>query len=569
LRRRLKLPAGYRGVTGPGRLPLAERLRPTRLDDVLGNPEARHALRAWAERWRSGIPSGHRAALLYGPPGTGKTSAALALASDLGWSVVEMNASDARNETAIDRVAGRASITHTLLGGFRPGEVHRALIVLDEADSLTGRVTESPRASLPPASLREFLRGRYGSIGSLNSAWGLVAKAKPAPFETWDSVPRSPGNFAWARRPEARRDLDDWRGSQRPADVSDRGGMAAIARLVRSTRQPLVLIANDERVLSRYSPIFRTGVARIRFSPLRERELGAQVARIARQERIELGPGVLESLAGRSHGDFRAALNDLEAAAGLPPGPAQLAILGGRDLASEFESITEEVLSGARFYRSVEIRDRLDAPPDDLLPWIEENLPHFAPDPEHRAEAFRHLAIAEQLLQRARRARIWSLWSYASEIMTGGVGIALREVPAPTGPRAYFPGFLAEMGRSRSARAIRESIVGKVGGRFHLSHRKTRETFLPFLELLFHALSDRHGSPRIATVVRALVSELGLGPEEVGYLVRRPPDSVEIRRLFEPGSEPDEPGPGSAAPPGRGRAPPRRVQRQLSEFGGR
>ena len=555
-------------MTGPSRLPLSERLRPVRLEDVLGNAEARRALRAWAERWSGGTPPSHRAALLFGPPGVGKTSAALALASDLGWSVVEMNASDARNEAAIDRVAGRASITHTLLGMTAGGEPHRALIVLDEADSLTGRATESARASIPAVALREFLRGRYGSIGALNAAWGLVPKAKPAPFESWESVPRSPGNFAWARRPEARRDLDDWRGAQRPADLSDRGGMAAIARLVRSTRQPLVLIANDERVLSRYSPLFRTGVARIRFFPLRERELSAQVGRIARQERIALGPGVLDAIVGRCRGDFRAALNDLEATSALPAGPAQLGILGGRDLASEFEAVTEEVLSAARFYRSVEIRDRLDAPPDDLLPWIEENLPHFAPDPAHRAAALDHLAVAEQLLQRARRARVWSLWSYASEIMTGGVGIALRDTGGPPIGRAYFPGFLAEMGRSRATRAVRESIVSKVGGRLHVSRRKSRETFLPFLETLFHALSVRSSAPRVAKVVQALVSELSLAPDEVGFLAGRAPDSPEVRRLFEADRTPETVDEAEPLPP-PSRAPARRVQRRLSEFGNR
>ncbi len=101
------------------RLPLAERLRPLRLDDVIGNARARSELQAWADRWKEGTPPTLRAAILMGPPGVGKTSSALALANDLGWSAVEMNASDARNEAAIERVAGE--VRDLLAGYSMPG----------------------------------------------------------------------------------------------------------------------------------------------------------------------------------------------------------------------------------------------------------------------------------------------------------------------------------------------------------------------------------------------------------------------------------------------------------------
>lgn len=565
------------------RLPLAERLRPTRLDEVIGNPQARAQLKAWAERWRSEGTPVQRAALLSGPPGVGKTSAALALASDFGWSVVEMNASDARNEKAIEQVAGRASITHTLLDEGRGRGPARALILLDEADSLSGRPTEGPRSPPVPVTLKEFLRGRYGSIDALNASWGLSAGAKPLPFESWESVPRSPGNHSWARLAAARKDLDEWKGSGRPRDTSDRGGLAAIARLVRATRQPLVLTVNDDRILTRYSPIFRTAVARVRFYPIRDRELFGQLAAIAQRENLEVVPAAIDAIVRRAHGDMRAALNDLDAISPLPQGPLQLSILGTRDVAADFAAVTEEVLSASRYYRSVEIRDRLDAPPDDLLPWIEENLPHFAPDAVHRSAAFDRLASAERSLARARRFRVWGLWSYASELMTGGVGLAIRDAPVPVMGRAQFPRFLGEMGRSRSVRAVREAVVRKAGARLHLSRDKARETVVPFLERLFTPSPDRQHAAALGAIARSIVRELELSSEEVGYLARREPDSEIVLELMAAGSEsavvressreseplvsPTPPdAPESEVAPERDR---KRVQRQLSDFGAR
>ncbi|MBB6645002.1 replication factor C large subunit [Halobellus ruber] len=114
-----------------------ERYRPSTLSEVRGNNKARDALKEWAETWDD-----HREpVVLHGAPGVGKTSAAHALASDMGWEVVELNASDQRTADDIERFAGRASRNATLAGsvggsGGGTGSDGRQLIVLDEADNI-------------------------------------------------------------------------------------------------------------------------------------------------------------------------------------------------------------------------------------------------------------------------------------------------------------------------------------------------------------------------------------------------------------------------------------------------
>ncbi len=514
--------------------------------------------------------------MLSGPAGVGKTTAALALAEELGWTLVEMNASDARNEEAIERVAGRASITHTLDGMSAPSAKSHSLILLDEADCLTGRTSERPRPLRTPVALREFLEGRYRGIEALNAAWGLIPGGKTRPFATWEAVPRSPGNAAWARLANARQDLEDWREATRPpAETGDRGGLGAIARLVRATRQPVVLTVNDERELTRYSPVFRTSVARIRFYPLLPAEVTSRLREIAKAEGVSLAEGALEAIVARARGDLRAALNDLEAIAPLSGRPEQLEILGTRDLTSDFARFTEEVLTRPRFYRAVEVRDRLDAPPDDLLPWIEENIPHYAPDAVHRDAAFATLAGAERLLARARRWRTYGLWSYASELLTGGVGLAVRERPVPSPGEAYFPRFLGEMGRSRAVRATRDALAAKLGHRLHLSRARARAVVLPLAEAL--VAPRRRASRTAAPVARSLVRELGLSAEEVAFLLRTEPDHPAVRALLGGEREQSEPPPTPRSPedalPAEGSAGDgagarkRKVQRQLGDFG--
>jgi len=106
----------------------AEKYRPARLEEVVGNTTALRQIAEWARNWtRKSKPL-----LIYGKPGIGKTSSAYALAHDMEWEVVELNASDQRTAAIIDHIAGVGSLTASLTGSS-----HK-LIVLDEADNLQG-----------------------------------------------------------------------------------------------------------------------------------------------------------------------------------------------------------------------------------------------------------------------------------------------------------------------------------------------------------------------------------------------------------------------------------------------
>ena len=105
-----------------------EKYRPAHLADIVGNTTAVRQMADWAKCWTHKS----RPLLLYGKPGIGKTSSALALATDMKWEVIELNASDQRTAAVIERIAGSGSMTASLTGA-----VHK-LIVIDEADNLQG-----------------------------------------------------------------------------------------------------------------------------------------------------------------------------------------------------------------------------------------------------------------------------------------------------------------------------------------------------------------------------------------------------------------------------------------------
>ena len=109
---------------------IVDKYRPKSAKDLVGQEQAVQRVSYWARQWEDGIPQ--KPLLLYGRPGCGKTSLAHAVARDMGWELLEMNASDTRNKSAIDEILSHASAQTTLMGG-------RRLIVIDEIDGLAGR----------------------------------------------------------------------------------------------------------------------------------------------------------------------------------------------------------------------------------------------------------------------------------------------------------------------------------------------------------------------------------------------------------------------------------------------
>jgi len=112
-----------------GSLEWTEKYRPKRLRNVVGNEKAVEELSEWANAIKK--PTAKKAAILHGPAGCGKTSAAYALASENGWEVIELNASDKRSAGVIKDIVGPASTSTTFSHTTR-------LIILDEADNLHG-----------------------------------------------------------------------------------------------------------------------------------------------------------------------------------------------------------------------------------------------------------------------------------------------------------------------------------------------------------------------------------------------------------------------------------------------
>jgi len=151
------------------KLPLSEKYRPKKLDEVLNQEHVIKVLKKFVER--KDIPH----LLFIGPAGVGKTTVAHALANELGWRIVEFNASDERGIQVI-----REDIKNI---AFSRG---KKIILLDEADSLTEDAQQALRRIMEKcvsAGTRFILTGNF--------EWKIIdpIKSRCAIFH-FDRIPR-------------------------------------------------------------------------------------------------------------------------------------------------------------------------------------------------------------------------------------------------------------------------------------------------------------------------------------------------------------------------------------------
>ncbi|MDH7596542.1 MAG: replication factor C large subunit [Methanothrix sp.] len=409
----------------------AEKYRPRSLDGILGNAKAVAELRAWARAWEKGRPE-VKCLILYGPPGVGKTSAALALASEMDWDYIELNASDQRTAEIIKSVAGPASQVSTFSG-------RRRLVILDEADNLHG--------------------------------------------------------------------------------TYDRGGAAAILKVIRDATQPVVLIANEYYDMEK--PL-RDACRGVQFRSIRAQTIASLLREICRSEGIECEPDAIMHIAEMSGGDLRSAINDLEAAAsGLRHLRLEDVATSERDVKASIFKVLDSIFRGESARSALEATYQLDESPEDLIHWIDENLPVVYRDRD-LARGFECLSRADIFLGRVRKRQNYTLWRYATFLMTGGVRAVSLNVR-----RGYTqfrpPGLWKRLGQTRKARSVRDSAARKIAAHCHVSTSYARSELMHFVGALLN--SRKTGV--------AVAASLGLNIEEIALLTGSSPATKKVQRLFE------------------------------------
>ena len=301
--------------------------------------------------------------------------------------------------------------------------------------------------------------------------------------------------------------------------TADRGGAAAMLRLVRETSQPVLLIANEYYDMEK---TLRDAAKGIQFRSMRSTTIAQALREICRAENVDCDPDALMMIAERAGGDLRSGVNDLQAAA---QGQTSLALedvaTAERDVKSSIFKVLEVIFKGNSAKEALQASYALDESPEDLINWVDENLP-LAYGGEDLWQGYERLARADVFLGRVKIRQNYGLWRYAGFLMTGGVQAA--KAAARHGYVAFRPpSRWRRMGQTKKARNIRDSAAKKIGHHCHVSAAFVRAELMGFVGLL---LADKKKAIPLA-------AELELDADEIALLLGSTSTTKKVQSIFE------------------------------------
>lgn len=197
---------------------------------------------------------------------------------------------------------------------------------------------------------------------------------------------------------------------------SDKGAIQKILRIIRTSKFPIVLIANDP--YKGQLKELRNASILIQFNKIKVYNIEKFLKRICDMEGIKVEQNVLRELAKWSNGDLRSAIMDLQT---IAYGKREitiddLSILGFRDRERDIFRVLGAIffsnINAARFAINESNRD-----PDEIFVWVIENIPNLVCK-KNIANVYELMSIANYYRSLVRRQQNWRLKLYMIDLLS-------------------------------------------------------------------------------------------------------------------------------------------------------
>jgi len=265
--------------------------------------------------------------------------------------------------------------------------------------------------------------------------------------------------------------------------TKDRGGIPALAQVIKNSSHPIILTALDayDRKFSKIRKL--CGV--VAFAPLDHKDILSRLYFICDKESIEYEDMALKSLARRSGGDMRAAINDLQTLSTYKK-------LQRKDLEElsdrkQTESINDALL---KIFKTKDAKialgalNNVDFNFDDLMLWLDWNLPMEYKEPKDLARAYDAISKADVYRRRIKRRQHWRFLIYMNSLLSAGVATSKHKKNKNIIDYQQTKRIL-KMWMANNKFAKRKSIAQKIAEKTHISAKVALKDTLPYIKKMF------------------------------------------------------------------------------------
>ena len=280
---------------------------------------------------------------------------------------------------------------------------------------------------------------------------------------------------------------------------SDRGGLPELIRLIIETKYPIIATANDnwDRKLSPLRKVCEL----ISLEEPNESIIKNLLIEILRKENKFLKMEILDLIISNAKKDFRAAINDLQTTAHLEK-PEEV-LVDERNKEESIFHILRQIFQEKATNEMLGLFDKLKMPLDEIIIWIEENIPNVYSG-EELVKAYQRLAKVDLFKGRIYKQQYWRFLVYENIFLS--YGIAASKKQEKTGFFKYKkPERILKIWLNNQKTAKKKSIAEKYSKKTHVGQKRIMFEWEEIKNILKNPLVQK---------------ELKLDEDEISYLKR-------------------------------------------------
>ena len=280
---------------------------------------------------------------------------------------------------------------------------------------------------------------------------------------------------------------------------SDRGGLPELIRLISESQYPIIATAND--VWNRKLSPLRKVCELVTLKEPNDSILKNLLIEILRKENKFLEIDILDSIILNSKKDFRAAINDLQTTAHLEI-PEEM-VAGERNKEESIFNILRQIFQEKATNEMLSLFDKLGMPIDEIILWVEENIPNVYSG-EELAKAYQRLAKVDLFKGRIYKQQYWRFLVYENIFLS--YGIAASKTQEKTGFFKYQkPERILKIWLNNQKTFKKKSIAEKYARKTHVGQKRIMFEWEEVKNILKNPIVQK---------------ELKLDEEEISYLKR-------------------------------------------------
>lgn len=252
----------------------------------------------------------------------------------------------------------------------------------------------------------------------------------------------------------------------------DRGGLPELIALIEKTSFPIIITANN--IWQQKFALLRRKVEILKLKEIKYELVLKILQSIAKKENKKIDENLLKTIAAKSRGDIRAALNDLQTVLDTE---VEAKDIYEREKEEDIFHILRKIFKDRADPKLLEVYDSIDMPIDDIFLWLEENIPYEYKG-EELAKAYDALSKADVFRGRIYRQQHWRFLVYENFLLSVGVAFASNKAKSLSEFTIYQrPKRILKIWLQNQKYVKKKSIAEKYAKAVHISIKRAMKEF--------------------------------------------------------------------------------------------